>query len=49
MGNGNMVKYSPNASFWINNGVANACYKAYNMMAPTVREAIDSFENGQME
>lgn len=48
VGNGNMLKYSPTASFWINNRVANACYKAYNIMAPTVKEAIDNFENEQM-
>ena len=47
-GNGNMLEYSKTASFWINNRVANDCYKAYNMMAPTVREAIDKFENEQM-
>ena len=48
-GNGNMLKYSSTASFWINNRVTNHCYKAYNIMAPTVREAIDSFENDQMQ
>ena len=47
-GNGNMLKYSKTSSFWINNRVANDCYKAYNIMAPTVREAIDKFENEQM-
>ena len=47
-GNGNMLEYSKTASFWINNRVANDCYKAYNMRAPTVREAIDKFENEQM-
>jgi Dipeptidase len=47
-GNGHLLKYSPTASFWINNRVTNACYKAYNIMAPTVREAIDRFENEQM-
>ena len=47
-GNGSMLEYSKTASFWINNRVANDCYKAYNMMAPTVREAIDKFENDQM-
>lgn len=47
-GNGTLIKYSPTSSFWINNRVANACYKAYNIMAPAVRTAIDSFENEQM-
>ena len=32
----------------MNNRVTNACYKAYNLMAPMVREAIDSFENDQL-
>ena len=48
VGNGNMLEYSATSSFWINNRVANDCYKAYNMMAPTVRAAIDKFENEQM-
>ena len=45
VGNGNMITYSPTSAFWVTNCVANACYKAYDMMAPTVREAIDSWEN----
>ena len=45
VGNGNMITYSPTSAFWVTNRVANACYKAYDMMAPTVREAIDSWEN----
>ncbi len=48
-GNGNMLTYSPTASFWINNRVANACYKMYNIMAPTVRAEIDKWENYQLE
>lgn len=48
VGNGNILEYSPTSSFWINNRISNACYKAYNMMAPTVRAAIDEFENGQL-
>ena len=48
VGNGNMLEYSSTSSFWINNRVANDCYKAYNIMAPTVRDAIDKFENEQM-
>ena len=47
-GNGSMLEYSKTSSFWINNRVANYCYKAYNIMAPTVREAIDKFENEQI-
>ena len=47
-GNGDLLHYSPTASFWINNRISNACYKAYNLMAPTVRERIDEFENEQI-
>ena len=48
-GNGDLLHYSPTASFWINNRVANACYKMYNIMAPYVRKKIDAFEIDQME
>ena len=44
-----MITYSPTSAFWMTNRVANACYKAYNIMAPTVREAIDKWENEMME
>jgi len=47
-GNGDLLHYSATASFWINNRIANACYKMYNIMAPTVRKEIDDFENDQM-
>lgn len=48
-GNGDMLTYSPTASFWLNNRVSNACYRMYNEMAPFVREKIDAFENAQIE
>ncbi|MCD8208821.1 MAG: C69 family dipeptidase [Bacteroidales bacterium] len=48
-GNGSMFEYSPTCSFWLNNRVANACYKMYNIMAPYVRNEIDNWENHQME
>ena len=48
-GNGDLLHYSSTSAFWICNRVANACYKMYNYMAAYVREAIDSFENLQME
>ena len=48
VGNGNMLKYSPTSSFWLNNRVSNACYKMYDKMAPFVRERIDKFENEQL-
>ena len=48
VGNGDMLHYSPTSAFWMCNRVANACYKMYDRMAPFVREAADSFENGQM-
>ena len=44
-GNGDLLHYSATASFWINNRVANACYKMYDQMAPYVRERVDDFEN----
>ena len=47
-GNGDMLHYSPTASFWLNNRIANACYKMYNIMEPTVREKIDAYENDQI-
>jgi dipeptidase len=43
-GNGNMLTYSPTSAFWVTNRVANACYKAYNIMFPTVDAAIDAWE-----
>ncbi len=49
VGNGNMVTYSPTSAFWMTNRVANACYKAYNIMFPTVDEAIDSWEAEMVE
>lgn len=47
-GNGSMLEYSPSSSFWINNRIANACYRMYNVMAPDVRARIDAFENETM-
>ena len=47
-GNGDLLHYSETSSFWINNRIANACYKMYNIMAPTVRERADAFEREQM-
>ena len=47
-GNGDLLHYSATSSFWMNNRVANACYKMYNQMAPVVREAADKFERKQM-
>ena len=44
VGNGNMLTYSPTSAFWVTNRVANACYKAYNIMFPTVDAAIDAWE-----
>ena len=48
-GNGNMLKYSPTSAFWMTNRVANACYKAYNIMFPTVDAEIDAWELAMME
>lgn len=49
VGNGNMITYSPTSSFWINNRVANACYRMYNVMEPTVRAEIDAWENAMIQ
>ncbi len=49
VGNGNMITYSPTSAFWMTNRVANACYKAYNIMFPTVDAEIDAWENTMME
>ncbi len=49
VGNGNMITYSPTSAFWMTNRVANACYKAYNIMFPTVDAEIDAWENAMME
>ena len=49
VGNGNMITYSPTSAFWMTNRVANACYKAYNIMFPTVDAAIDAWETEMME
>ena len=48
-GNGDMLTYSDDSSFWINNRVSNACYKMYNLMAAFVRKEIDSFEKDQLQ
>ena len=48
-GNGNMLKYSPTSAFWMTNRVANACYKAYNIMFPTVDAEIDAWELSMMD
>lgn len=49
VGNGNMITYSPTSAFWMTNRVANACYRMYNIMEPTVRAEIDAWENSMME
>ena len=49
VGNSNMITYSPTSAFWMTNRVANACYKAYNIMFPTVDAEIDAWEKSMME
>ena len=49
VGNGDMITYSPTSAFWMTNRVANACYKAYNIMFPTVDAEIDAWENAMAE
>ena len=48
VGNGDMITYSPTSAFWMTNRVANACYKAYNIMFPTVDAEIDAWETEMM-
>jgi len=48
-GNGDMLTYSPTSAFWICNRVANACYKAYDLMAPCVREKAEKWEKNCAE
>ncbi len=48
VGNGDMITYSPTSAFWMTNRVANACYKAYNIMFPTVDAEIDAWETSMM-
>lgn len=43
-GNGDMLTYSPTSAFWMTNRVANACYKAYDFMAPTVQAKAVAWE-----
>ncbi len=47
-GNGDLLHYSATSQFWMCNRIAQACYKMYNQMAPTVRCAADAFEQEQM-
>ena len=49
VGNGNMITYSPTSAFWMTNRVANACYKAYDIMFPTVDAEIDAWEAAMVE
>ena len=44
-GNGDMLTYSATSAFWMCNRVANACYKAYDLMAPTVQEKARAWES----
>lgn len=47
-GNGDMLTYSPTSFFWMANRVANACYKAYDLMAPTVQAAATAWETAKI-
>ncbi len=49
VGNGDMLTYSPTSAFWMTNRVANACYKAYDIMFPTVDAEIDAWETAMMD
>lgn len=43
-GNGDMLTYSATSAFWMCNRVANACYRAYDMMAPHVQAKAREWE-----
>ena len=49
VGNGDMITYSPTSAFWMTNRVANACYRAYDIMFPTVDAEIDAWEIAMMD
>ena len=49
VGNGDMITYSATSAFWMTNRVANACYRAYNIMFPTVDAEIDAWELAMMD
>lgn len=48
-GNGDMLTYSPTSAFWMCNRVANACYRAYDMMAPVVRKKANEWESSCLQ
>ena len=49
VGNGDLLTYSPTSAFWMTNRVANTCYRAYNIMFPTIDAEIDAWENSMIE
>lgn len=48
-GNGDMLTYSAESAFWMCNRVANACYKAYDFMAPDVQAKARAWESACVE
>ena len=49
VGNGDLLTYSPTSAFWMTNRVANTCYRAYNIMFPTIDAEIDAWESSMIE
>ena len=49
VGNGDLLTYSPTSAFWMTNRVANTCYRAYNIMFPTIDAEIDAWEISMIE
>lgn len=45
VGNGNMLKYSETAMFWIVNRIAQFAYLRYDHIGKEVRQCVDKFEN----
>ncbi len=49
VGNGNIIKYSDTAAFWLFNRIAQFAYLRYNAVAPEVQKVADEHENGALE
>ena len=48
-GNGHMTEYSPTASFWIFNRVAQFAYLRYDYIGAEVRKVVDRWENDKLD
>lgn len=48
LGNGSIIKYSPTASFWIFNRVAQFAYLRYDYVGGEIRDVIDKWEDHKL-